>query len=47
MIELTRMEASFLLDLLREMKTPDEDSPLFDEELDQAIEILEALIERI
>ena len=44
MYTLTKTEAQFLLDILRELKDPE--AAVFTEELDQAIEILEALIEK-
>lgn len=45
MLQLTKSEAIFLLDLLREMRDPHHDS--YPEEIEQAIEILEALVERV
>lgn len=44
MLQLTKSEAIFLLDLLREMRDPHHDQ--YPEELEQAIEILESLINK-
>lgn len=43
MYELTRLEAEFVLNVLNELKS--EESELFEEEHDQAIEIIERLLE--
>ena len=44
MLRLTKSEAIFLLDLLRELRNPDNET--YPEEIDQAIEILEELVKR-
>jgi len=44
MLSLTKSEAIFLLDLLRELKDPN--NPAYPEEIAQAIEILEELVNR-
>lgn len=43
MYELTRLEAEFVLNVLNELKS--EESELFEEEHDQAIEIIERLLQ--